>query len=411
MHGLAPRRLRQVYCVSLLLSLLHLVLAAYAFLVALPATILCTEILLALLPRRRDPRTDGTRPRIAVLVPAHNESTGVLPTLSAITAQLSPGDRLVVIADNCSDDTAAVAQAAGAEVTERRHLQLRGKSYALDHGVKFLRADPPSVVIVIDADCTLGDHCLERLARMSCATGGPVQGKFLTLAANDSLKMRVAEFAMRVNAHVRQRGLHRVGLACRLTGSGIAYPWLVVKDAPLASGHLAEDMQLGLVLGRQGTPPAYCEDAYVQTVFPGSAEAQTSQRTRWEHGHLSVIVHDVPPLLLQSVIRGQFRYALQVLDLLVPPIALLAMLLLAAVVLGVTMWWAFGWLLPLLIATIGALLLTVAISVARAAFASDLLSIADLLRVPSYVTAKLPLYARFIVRRQVEWVRTKRDAK
>jgi glycosyltransferase involved in cell wall biosynthesis len=54
-----------------------------------------------------------------VIVPAHNESAGILPTIEDIKRQLSPGDRLLVVADNCSDDTAAVAAAAGAEVIAR----------------------------------------------------------------------------------------------------------------------------------------------------------------------------------------------------------------------------------------------------------------------------------------------------
>ena len=54
-----------------------------------------------------------------VVVPAHNESLGLVPTLQDIKAQLGAGDRLIVVADNCTDDTAEVAVASGAEVIVR----------------------------------------------------------------------------------------------------------------------------------------------------------------------------------------------------------------------------------------------------------------------------------------------------
>ena len=97
-------------------------LAALAGLLAIPVAMFCLEISAAIaLPRRERPARAGNEPRrrIAVLVPAHNESTGLRPTIDDIRAQLHAGDRLLVVADNCSDDTAAVAAAAGAEVVAR----------------------------------------------------------------------------------------------------------------------------------------------------------------------------------------------------------------------------------------------------------------------------------------------------
>ena len=47
-----------------------------------------------------------SRSRLAVLVPAHDEGAVLLQTISDIQMQLRPGDRLLVVADNCTDDTA-----------------------------------------------------------------------------------------------------------------------------------------------------------------------------------------------------------------------------------------------------------------------------------------------------------------
>jgi len=388
----------------------QVVLLVMVAVLALPAFVLLAQVLLAFLPARARKAEDTPRPRIAVLVPAHNESTGVLPTLAQIRAQLNPGDRVVVIADNCSDDTAEVARAAGAEVAERSNPVLRGKGYALDHGVRFLEADPPEIVIIIDADCALEPGCLEYLARDSHRHGCPVQGKFMTVAPDSSMKMRLAEFAMRVKAHVRPKGMAKLGLPCGLTGSGIAYPWPLISAADLASGHLAEDMQLGLELGRQGFPPIYCEDAGLETVFAASKDAQLTQRTRWEHGHLALLVGNGPKLLLSALLRGKWRFAAQVLDLLVPPLALLALLQLVGTAASLAAFLLLGWKWPLCFGVAGVVMLVAAVLLARARFAADIVSGLDLCRVPVYILAKLPMYVRFIFNRQVEWIRTKRDA-
>lgn len=385
------------------------VLLLLALVVALPAALLLAQVLLALLPARPNRMSIGVRPRVAVLVPAHDESRNMLPTLAQIQAQLQPGDRLLVVADNCSDDTAAVARAAGAEVAERNERSRRGKGYALDHGVSHLAADPPAVVIVIDADCTLKPGCIELLARVSHGSDRPVQANFMTLAADASLRMRMAEFAMRVKAHVRPRAMQRLGLPCGLIGSGIAYPWHIAAQAPFASGHLAEDMQLGIELGQRGTPPVYCEDAKVETFFAASHDAQRTQRTRWEHGHLTLLLQDGPRMLARALRHGHVRVALQIADMLVPPLALLVLLQLAGVAAALAAGWLLDSWLPLAVALAGAAMLLVAIALARARFASDIVSTRDLLLGPAYVATKLPIYVRFLVSRQVEWVRTKRS--
>ena len=128
--------------------------------IAVPTTVFFLEVVAALFALGASQGVAAiqiarSRPRIGVLVPAHNESRNLLPTIADIKAQLAPGDHFLVVADNCSDDTAAVAGAAGAEVVERDDLTKIGKGYALDWGIRHLSADPPSIVVVVDADCRL----------------------------------------------------------------------------------------------------------------------------------------------------------------------------------------------------------------------------------------------------------------
>src|SRR5262245_33473073 len=146
--------------------LIGYLLTVVAGLLAALVAVFCLEIIAAIVTPylRRVPRpSHGIRQRVAVLVPAHNESAGLLPTLTDVQSQLRSGDRLLVVADNCTDDTAAVAAAGNAEVTERHDPDLCGKGYALQWGIRHLGFDPPEIVIIVDADCRLVDGTVDEL--------------------------------------------------------------------------------------------------------------------------------------------------------------------------------------------------------------------------------------------------------
>ena len=87
----------------------------------------------------RRPATTGRRPVVAALVPAWNEEKFIAATIDGLGRQTRPPDLIVVIANNCTDDTAAAARAAGAEVIEMPHNPHR-KGGALNYGIETLLA-------------------------------------------------------------------------------------------------------------------------------------------------------------------------------------------------------------------------------------------------------------------------------
>lgn len=399
---------------ELLQGLPWLLVLMLSLLLAVPALLLLAQVVLALLPDRTE--REHPRPeRIAVVMPAHNEGRGLRPTLMQAMAQLGPQDRILVVADNCTDDTADQAREFDVTVVERTHATERGKGFALDFGVRHLEAlaiqegHAPDVVVILDADCELGPRLLPRIASVAHATGRPVQATYLMQAANDGLKARIAEFAMRVKNLVRPRGMHQLGLPCGLYGTGMAFPWAVAVQAPLASGHLAEDMQLGVRLAQLGAPPLLCEDALVTSVFAKSQEGAASQRTRWEHGHLAMLVGEGPRLLWRSMRPGRGAQLLQVLDMLVPPLTLLALMQVGWLMVTLLLAMLLGWWAPMGVALLSVLMLVGAIVIAQQRWADDILSLSELAGAPLLLLSKIPLYLRFVFKRQVEWVRTKRD--
>jgi cellulose synthase/poly-beta-1,6-N-acetylglucosamine synthase-like glycosyltransferase len=393
------------------LSLITSFLITLAFLLAVPIVVLLVECLAAQIPSRRQQSMAMPAPSVAVLVPAHDEAASIRPVLTQIRTQLSASDRLVVVADNCTDETATIARSAGATVIERHDPIRRGKGFALDYGVQFLASDPPDVVVVVDADCLVQPGALEQIARQAAATGCPVQATYLMeQPANPQARDAVSSLAFLVKNLVRPKGLAQLGLPCLLTGTGMAFPWAVIREASLASGNIVEDMQMAIDLTLDGHPALFCADARVIGQLPQQEQAAKSQRTRWEHGHLRTLLTNVPRLLQAAIQQRQLTLLAVALDLCIPPLSLLVMLWIAALILtGLAgLLGASSWLPAIAVGGEG-VLISVAILSAWFKFGRTTLPAKRLLAIPFYLIWKLPLYLKFIVRPQTQWIRTQRD--
>lgn len=378
--------------------------------VLLPATLLLLQVLLSLPAYRPHRLPEGRRPTVAILIPAHNEALLIAGTMRTIMPQLAAGDRVLVVADNCSDDTARIAAACGAEVVERANPERRGKGYALDFGVRHLADDPPEVVVIVDADCEVDPGTVNRLARVCLESELPVQALYIMRSPpGASLRTKVAEFAWLVKGKVRALGYHRLGLPYQLMGTGMAFPWRDLRSAALAGGHLQEETRLGLDFTRAGKPQLFCPEARVTSFFPASAEGFKVQRTQWEHGHLAIVLGAAPMLFAEALARGNIKMMALLLDLCVPPLALLTLLALAVLACSAALLAASGALLPLWLAAAALLMLGLSVLLSWSRYGRQVISLGSLAYAPLYALWKLPLYWNFLAKRHTRWVRTRRD--
>ena len=87
--------------------------------------------LAAALVRKPQMSCEPSSLRFLVAIPAHNEEAGIAATVRSCLAVDYPGElfEVLVIADNCEDQTAALARAEGASVLERTHPTDRSKGH------------------------------------------------------------------------------------------------------------------------------------------------------------------------------------------------------------------------------------------------------------------------------------------
>ena len=175
-------------------------MSVFGFIVVLAAIVLMLPVLVFLLQvlaaifLAKPPaaiKLNGVKLKLAILIPAHNESLVIAQTIQSLMPQLSSQDQLLLVADNCNDDTATIARDLGATVIERTNLQERGKGYALDYGLQHLKANPPQIVLIVDADCMVENDAINKLASTCVTYQCPIQALYLMESQpNPSLKAR-----------------------------------------------------------------------------------------------------------------------------------------------------------------------------------------------------------------------------
>src|SRR4029077_15010006 len=141
--------------------------------------------------------------------------------------------RVLVVADNCSDATAALARAAGAQVLERNDPEHRGKGYALAYAFAASRAHGRAdAVVVVDADSEASTNLLEASAARIEAGAEVVQAHYGVLNARASWRTRLMSIAMTSFHRVRSRARERLGLSCGIRGNGWCITHRLLRHVP-----------------------------------------------------------------------------------------------------------------------------------------------------------------------------------
>jgi GT2 family glycosyltransferase len=378
------------------------VTAACAYLAALSAAARPT----AVAPARRAVRFD-------VIVPAHNESRGIAATVASLRALDYPAAalRVVVVADNCTDDTAARAREAGAVVLERHDAERRGKGYALAHGYEAsLAAGFAEAVIVVDADTVVSPNLAAAFAARFAGGADAVQAEYGVRNGEASWRTRLMVIAFTLFHTLRSLGRERLRLSCGLRGNGMGFSASLLRRVPPRAFSIVEDVEYGATLALAGVRVSYVAEATVRGEMPETEQASRSQRERWERGRWALVREHVPGLLRAAVTRRD-RVPLDLaLDLLVPPLTWLALATGAGAVAAAAAFARGAVGAPVAGAWLAAAL-CLAAYVVRGCVLSGVgaRAILDLAWAPVYALWKITLIIRPTSRRPGEWVRTARS--
>jgi len=387
------------------------ILLVLTIVVLIPVVTFSLQCFFSFLPGRKNKYDSTKLPRLAVLIPAHNEEDIISGILEDVKSQAKENDRIIVIADNCDDSTAAVGKSHGVEVFERFDETDRGKAYALKFALEKLEADPPEVVIVVDSDCRISSDALAHLSSKAARLDRPVQGSYIFGEQQDGVASNNASsFTLWFKNHIRPLGSLRLGMPCQLTGSGMAFPWHVIRKVNVANQSLAEDTTLGLELAHAGHPPTFCPEARIDGHVPKEWGTLVQQRRRWEQGYLESIMTNAPKMTLRSITSFKPGLLWAAFDLCIPPLALLGIAWAAVAALAIVAALFFGSSpLPAILLGIGAVLMGCSLVFGWLIHCRDKVPAQAILAMPWFLVRKVAIYASLLVKREKVWLRTDRD--
>lgn len=348
--------------------------------------------------------------KVNVLIPAHNEEAIIETTLKSLLEKPIDPRQIFVVADNCTDNTAAIARNLGVSVTERTNTSLRGKGHALAHGLKYLANNPPDFVLLIDADSFFEKGSIGALIEKSQGVH-PVQSSYLIKAKeNSGLRNRTATFIFRIRNLIRTRALVRLGCSSPILGSGILLPWTIAASTDFSTSNVVEDTKIGLDLQISGKKVLFAEECEVHSYFPEEESAQATQAQRWEQGNLSLILSYVPRVLAASFKKKDIAIAISACHISIPPISLLVFMVFIATALSTLLFALTASFAALYINTLSVLAIFLFLLISWSFEGKNIISAKEVFfQLPLQVLKKIPFYLEVLKFKKIEWIRTDRD--
>jgi cellulose synthase/poly-beta-1,6-N-acetylglucosamine synthase-like glycosyltransferase len=365
-------------------------------------------------PRGAAGKAAGELPFWVVLVPAHNEAETLPRTLASLAGLDYPQGRwrLVVIADNCDDDTARIARRHGTlqglpiEVWSRHDEIEKGKGHALQWALQRLIAEGDDRIdgwVVVDADTDVDADLLRAFARGLGQGWEAMQGSYGIRDAASTPRRRLAYLSAGLYHQMRAQGRDRLGWSAGLFGNGMAFDWAIAQELGWQAMSIVEDIEYQAILALHGISVHYVPQARLWAEAPRTLTDSSSQRQRWEHGRSALTRFYVPKLLSAAWQDRDGMPAVLALDIAMPSYTVLGGLVAASGVLA---------LLP----GLGAMPWGIAMASLGLYFVLGLHAV----RGPSWLLPTLcwaPLYAAWVLLLRCKpaaprtWVRTPRDGK
>jgi 1,2-diacylglycerol 3-beta-glucosyltransferase len=365
---------------------------------------------------RPSPARNNPRHFLAVLVPAHNEAEMITRCVQSLTRQGYPKDlfRVVVIADNCDDETAQLAAVAGAEVLVRDEPDLRGKGQALRWGIdRILAGNPPlDALVVVDADSITESHFLAELEARLASGYQVVQADDLVLPKPGSLRSVLEATALLLRNRVRFAGRAVIGLPATLCGNGMLLSREVLTQHPWNAFGVTEDGEYSVALRVAGIRIAFAQNARVLAAATSGDRGAYTQGLRWEAGRFQMMRRWFWPLLRAMVVDHRFGLLELFYDLAVLPLGLASVLSVLGTAISLVLlrahaiapWGVVPWAVALI-----SLPLYVVLGLSGAHAPTSFYR--ALLLAPLFMVRKLRIYARLIGGHDAgAWVRTERPA-
>jgi cellulose synthase/poly-beta-1,6-N-acetylglucosamine synthase-like glycosyltransferase len=298
-----------------LLSVLRCLSYALAVITSVCYLYQIVYLILPLIKKQRPLQTRERR-RYAILIAARNEEAVLPHLLESIRLQDYPAELITtyVVADNCTDRTAVVAEQGGAQVFRRFSATEIGKGYALNYLLKKIDEtaglDSYDAFLIFDADNLLLPDYVTQINKV-CSNGfdafcGYRNSK--NFGAN-WISQGYALWYLHDSCHLNQSRM-LLGTTCAVNGTGFGFTrQLLRRMGGWNFFTLTEDIEFSTWCATRGIRIGYCRDAMVFDEQPENFIQSWRQRTRWTQGGLQVSIRYAKDLFKGLFKGGRIAYA------------------------------------------------------------------------------------------------------
>lgn len=228
----------------------------------------------------------------ALLVAAHNEEKVIQDIIYSLKRLDYPKELydIFVIADNCTDKTAAIGRNAGALVYERFSKTKKGKGYALEWMFdKIFKLDKKyDAVAIFDADNLASRNFLREMNNKLCNGFKVVQGYLDSKNPTDTWITGSYSIAFWTSNRMFQLSRRNLGLSNQLGGTGFCIDTETLKELGWGATCLTEDLEFTCKLVLNGCKVGWAHEAVIYDEKPLTLSQSWWQRKRWMQGFTDV---------------------------------------------------------------------------------------------------------------------------
>lgn len=356
--------------------------------------------------------------RFVVVIPAYNEEDEIAKTVRNLFKANYPRKLfdVIVIADNCTDQTAEFARNEGALVWERINPNKRGKGYALRWAFDRISSEKEhnkyDSIIVLDADTIVLDNFFKVFNAYRDTGAEVIQGYLSVRSKSGAWASEIIRIGFTLYNFVRPLGRRKLGFSPGLRGNGMCFSLATLEQVPWDAYSLTEDLEYGLKLLLHEVDIVFAHELICYSIMPENPKNAESQRERWEMGRYPVVSRYLPKMVKFGLLKRSPKIFDAVLDLVTPPVVNLILFVLIMMGLSILLWWQ-GIIATLIYVWLWAGMLGLGMVhafVGLYAADADGRMYRSLLYVPKYALWKLYLYGKVMLKgRAKEWVRTARE--
>ncbi|MFP7755206.1 glycosyltransferase family 2 protein [Thermodesulfobacteriota bacterium B35] len=268
--------------------------------------------------------------RFAILIPAHNEEGQIGATLDCLLAVDYPAElyEIIVVADSCTDRTVEEVRSRGVACWQYENSERRGKGFVLQWAFpRLLARGDHDVFVVLDADSHVEAGFLKAVNNRFCQGALVVQGYSQVRHPERSVLESLAFLGFALNRNLRYRGRSRLGLSANLMGTGMCFSRQIIERFGWPATSMVEDVEYQMFLLLHGIRVVFASDARISVELHSCRKASARQRARWDMGKVNIRNRFLGRLLRRGLGRGDIRCLDGAMELLLPPFAILFLLI------------------------------------------------------------------------------------